>query len=209
MDVEQSNIINDVPSFAQFIIDKIRSPKQHQHFGAYANYCVFSGKKLAWQIITYNELRRSTHHRPDSAFELFDPDNHKDNIALFIPTSDFAGWEPERIKQYIENWLTHHVMKHFSLDEYISGKETQAIKVTPHGYESVTYKALTVGEIAKMCVYKETFHAQGADDVFFTFNMKDGVTQCPELYLSRENAERAARIYITTGNVIPERKLTN
>lgn len=70
-------------------------------------------------------------------------------------------------------------------------------------------QALTVEELAKMCVYQKTFHAQGADDVFFTFNMKDGVTRCPELYWSRENAERAARIYITTGNVIPERKLMN
>ena len=208
MDAEQSNIINDVPSFVQFIIDKIRSPKQYQHSGGYADYCVFSGKKLAWHLITHNEIRRSEHFRPDSSFELFDPDNPKDNIALFIPTSDFAGWEPERISQYIENWLTHHVMKHFSLDGESSG-ETNTLNIIPRNRVSVACEALTVEEIAKMCVYKETFHAQGADDVFFTFNMKDGVTQCPELYWTRENAERAARIYITTGNVVPERKLMN
>ena len=208
MDVEQSNIINDVPSFVQFIIDKIRSPKQYQHSGGYSDYCVFSGKKLAWHLIAHNEIRRSEHFRPDSSFELFDPVNPKDNIALFIPTSDFASWEPERINQYIENWLTHHVMKHFSLDEQ-SSCETNTLNVIPHNRVSVACEALTVEEIAKMCVYQETFHAQGADDVFFTFNMKDGVTQCPELYWSRENAERAARIYITTGNVVPERKLMN
>lgn len=208
MDVEQSNIINDVPSFVQFIIDKIRSPKQYQHSGGYADYCVFNGKKLAWHLVTHNEIRRSERFRPDSSFELFDPDNTKDNIALFIPTSDFAGWEPERIKQYIEGWLTHCVMKHFSLDEFSIG-ETHTLKVTSHECEPVTYEAVTVEEFAKMCVYKKTFHAQGADDVFFTFNLKDGETQCPELYYSRENAERAARIYITTGNVVPERKLMN
>ena len=42
-----------------------------------------------------------------------DPDNSKNNIALFIPDSDFIGWEPERIKQYVESHLANRGM-HYS-----------------------------------------------------------------------------------------------